>query len=174
MQFFTRVYTQKPIRTTLWCDWNRADEEMHIRRSIWHRHEGSPKTAQSVGLVAVSAELREILLALWCKQGSPLDGYILAGKKGRPIILDNLAKRSIRDRLNELNKDAAEGEELTWPGWYSLRRFHGTAVREQSNLETTSKALRNSKAVADKHYVKPESVLPDVRKAVTAAVAGLA
>ena len=60
-----------------------------------------------------------------------------------------------------------------WPGWYSLRRFHGTAVRAESNLETTSRALGNSKAVADKHYVKPAEVLPDVRKAVNGAVSGL-
>jgi hypothetical protein len=36
-----------------------------------------------------------------------------------------------------------------------------------------SRALGNSKAVADKHYVKPEEVLPDARKAVNEAVSGL-
>jgi putative DNA primase/helicase len=35
------------------------------------------------------------------------------------------------------------------------------------------RALGNSKAVADRHYVKPEEVLPDVRKAVNGAVSGL-
>jgi hypothetical protein len=66
-----------------------------------------------------------------------------------------------------VNKETVEKDEntvLTWPGWYSLRRFHGTAVRAESNLETTSRALGNSKAVADKHYVKPEEVLPDRQK----------
>jgi len=76
-----------------------------------------------------------------------------------------MAKRTIRHRLKELGHG--------WHGWYSLRRFHGTAVRAESNLETTSRALGNSKAVADKHYVKPEEVLPDVRKAVNEAVSGL-
>jgi hypothetical protein len=109
--------------------------------------------------------LREVLLALWRVQGSPLDGYILRGRNGKPANLDNLAKRSIRRRLKELG--------LTWVEWYSLRRFHGTAVRAESNLETTSRALGNSKAVADKHYVKPDEVLPDVRKAVNDAVSGL-
>jgi len=87
-----------------------------------------------------------------------------------------LAKRTIRPRLEVMNNEAAskgEKAELNWPGWYSLRRFHGTAVRAESNLETTSRALGNSKAVADKHYVKPEEVLPDVRKAVNDAVSGL-
>jgi hypothetical protein len=81
------------------------------------------------------------------------------------VILDNLAKRSIRRRLRELG--------WTWVEWYSLRRFHGTAVRAESNLETTSRALGNSKAVADKHYVKPDEVLPDVRKAVNSVSSGL-
>ena len=110
------------------------------------------------------------------EQDSPLGGYILAAPGGKPVILDNLAKRSIRPRLEEVNKEAANGgekSELSWPGWYSLRRFHGTAVRAESNLETTSRALGNSKAVADRHYVKPEEVLPDVRKAVNDAVSGL-
>ena len=36
-----------------------------------------------------------------------------------------------------------------------------------------SKALGNSKAVADKHYLKSTEVLPDVRRAVTEAMDGL-
>ena len=60
-----------------------------------------------------------------------------------------------------------------WRGWYALRRFHGTQVRVESNLETTAKALGNSKAVADRHYIKPQNVLPDVRRAVNDALSGL-
>ena len=43
----------------------------------------------------------------------------------------------------------------------------------KADRETSAKALRNSKAVADKHYIKPTTVLPDVRKAVNSAVSGL-
>ena len=41
------------------------------------------------------------------------------------------------------------------------------------SLQTVSKALGNSPTIADKHYVKPQEVLPDVRKAVNDAVSGL-
>jgi len=34
----------------------------------------------------------------------------------------------------------------------------------KADSETSAKALGNSKAVADKHYIKPTTVLPDVRK----------
>jgi integrase len=154
-----------------WEEWNRAEQHIAVNRGVWHRIVGDTKTPQSIRFVTVTAELREILLALWKVQGSPIAGYILAGPKGQPVILDNLAKRSIRWQLEKVNKK--ENSHLTWPGWYALRRFHGTAVRTESNLETTSKALGNSKAVADRHYVKPKAVLPDVRKAVNDALSGL-
>src|SRR5262249_25873250 len=148
-----------------WEDWDRVNEQIKIVRSVWHAIEDTTKTRQSERFVAVSAELREILLALWKFRGQPASGYILAGRCGKPTNLDNLAKRSIRRRLLKLG--------LAWPEWYSLRRFHGTAVRAQSKLQTVSKALGNSPTIADKHYVKPEEVLPDVRKAVNDAVSGL-
>ena len=132
-------------------------------------------------------ELRDIVLDLWNAQKCPLGGYILAGpRKKQPVNLDNLAKRSIRDALNvcAVCKSPAsakhEGHEYrrdeslpTWPEWYALRRFLGTQVRMQADTETASKALGNSKEVADRHYIKPTEVLPDVRKAVKSAVSGL-
>jgi hypothetical protein len=42
-----------------------------------------------------------------------------------------------------------------------------------SDSETSAKALGNFKAVADRHYIKPETVLPDVRRAVNDALSGL-
>ena len=81
------------------------------------------------------------------------------------MVLDNLAKRVIRPALKKAK--------LTWKGWYALRRFHGTKVRMKSNSETGAKALGNSKEVFDKHYLKPDAVLPDVRPAVKRAVSGL-
>jgi hypothetical protein len=75
-----------------------------------------------------------------------LDGCILAGpRRNKLVILDNLAKRTIRARLEEVNRK--EKSNLARPGWYSLRRIHGTAVRAESNLETTSRALGNSEGL---------------------------
>jgi hypothetical protein len=107
-------------------------------------------------------------LDLWRAQGSPISGYILAGRgKGQPVNLDNMARLTIVPIL-------ARDESLPrWHGWYSLRRFVGTEVRMKADSETSAKALGNSKAVADKHYIKPQTVLPDVRKAVNDAVSGL-
>jgi hypothetical protein len=169
-----------------WEEWDRAKQHIGVKRSVWHRVVGTTKTKQSERFVAVTDELREILLDLWKAQGSPIAGYILAGRKGQPIILDNMSKRSIVPALSRCSvckaAESAEhkGHEFrrdetlpVWHGWYSLRRFVGTEVRMKADSETSAKALGNSKAVADKHYIKPSTVLPDVRKAVNDAVSGL-
>lgn len=62
---------------------------------------------------------------------------------------------------------------VEWRGFYSLRRYHGTEVQAQSDDEAAAAALRNTKAVARKHYLKPAAVLGHVRRAVNAASVGL-
>ena len=148
-----------------WEEWDRAKQHIAIRRAVWHNVVGTTKTEQSERYVTVTEELREILLALWKEQGMPLGGYILAGKQGQSVNLDNMAKRVIVPAL----KDAG----AEWHGWYSMRRFLGTQVRMHADSETSAKALGNSRAVADRHYIKPETVLPDVRRAVNDALSGL-
>ena len=148
-----------------WEEWDRNAQHIHVRRSIWHREEGEPKTQASVRFVTVTDELRGILLDLWNARSCPMGGFIFAGRKGQPINLDNMAKRAVRPALKEAK--------IEWKGWYALRRFHGTEVRMHADSETSAKALGNSKAIADKHYIKPTTVLPDVRKAVKDAVSGL-
>jgi len=132
---------------------------------VWHTVEGSTKTAQSDRFVAVTSELRGILLVLWKSEGSPIDGYVLARSDGRRSNLDNMSKRTIIPTLKKAG--------IEWPAWYSLRRFHATQVRGQSSSDTAAKALGNSREVADKHYIRPSEVLPDVRRAVNDGLRGL-
>jgi integrase len=175
------------IRGLKWSDWDRSAEQIHIQRSVWRAVETTPKTKQSVRFLAIHPELRAILLDLWASQKRPIDGYILAREGGGRVNLDNESKRVILPAFSRCasckkSKDEKhEGHAYTrdeslpeWQGWYSLRRFHGTQIEQQSgSTETMSKALGNSKAVADAHYSKPTEVRPDVRRAVNAALAGL-
>ena len=118
-----------------------------------------------------------------------LAGYVLVRSDGGRVNLDNMAKRTIvpalrccsichKSELKHGETDHAfelSASSLQWHGWYSLRRFHGTQVRQQcDNSDTAAKALGNSKKVFDKHYDKSTEVLPDVRKAVNSAMRGLA
>jgi integrase len=154
-----------------WEDWDRAEQHITINRSVWHTKVGTPKT-EKTRLVTVDDQLRGILLDLWNAKGRPISGYVLrgvrknkSGAKDHALNLDNLAKRVIRPALLKTG--------LSWPGWYSLRRFHGTQVRMKSNIETAADAMGNTKEVAKKHYIKPAAVPPDVRRAVKSAVSGL-
>ena len=154
---------------------------------MWHAIEGTTKTEKSNRMVTVTDELRQILTALWESQRCPISGYILARSDGGRVNLDNMSKRDIRPAFSrcavckQLESDEHKGHAFErdetlprWHGWYSVRRFHGTQVREHSdNSDTMAKALGNSKAVADKHYLKNLEVLPDVRKAVNDAMRGL-
>jgi len=83
-----------------------------VNRSVWHREVGTTKTEQSERLVAINDELREILLDLWKSKGSPIGGYILAGRKNHPVILDNLAKRIIVPALESV-RSAANQKPIT-------------------------------------------------------------
>ncbi|HKW31623.1 MAG TPA: hypothetical protein VJN92_01365 [Candidatus Acidoferrum sp.] len=148
-----------------WEEWDRAEKQIHVCRSIWHRVVSTPKTEKSVRFVTVTDELRAILLDLWNAKGCPFSGYILAGRNDWPVILDNLTKRVIQP--------AAEKASIAWKECYALRRFHGTEVRMKSNGKTAAEALGNSQAVFEKHYDKPTSVYPDVRRAVNDAFSGL-
>jgi integrase len=170
-----------------WEEWDRTASQIKIVRSVWHAVEGTTKTKQIKRFVTVADELRAILLDLWVSQGSPIAGYILAHAKGERVNLDNMSKRAIRPALSRcgvcLEPEVSEHEGHAfkrdsslpeWAGWYSLRRFHGTQVRQESgNSETMAKGLGNSKEVADNHYLKSTGVLPDVRKAVNLATRGL-
>ena len=157
-----------------WEEWDRKNRRILVARSVWHKEVGTPKTKKT-RFVAVEGGLPEILEALWNEQGCPISGYILrgvrktkSGIKDHPIILDNLAKRVIRPALEKAKEgmEQAQADLLTWKGWYSLRRFHGTDVTMESDAETGANALGNSKAVLKKHYLKPTDVLPAVRQAV--------
>jgi len=79
-----------------WEEWDRAEKQIRVCRSIWHRAVTTPKTENSKRFVAVGDDLLELLLDLWNWKGCPISGYILSGRKDWPVILDNLTKRVIR------------------------------------------------------------------------------
>jgi integrase len=176
------------IRGLRWEEWDRAAAQIQVVRNVWHAVEGTLKTVESNACVAVTSELHQILLDLHEDQGSPIRGYILARADGGRVNLDNMAKRDIVPSLNRCavchkmeSEHAKAGHQFSrdetlprWTGWYSFRRFHATAIRKESgNSDTMARALRNTKEVATAYYLKSTEVLPDVRKAVDAAMAGL-
>lgn len=47
-----------------WEEWDTVKQHIHVCRAVWHMHVGTTKTEQSERFVAVTDELRDILLDL--------------------------------------------------------------------------------------------------------------
>jgi integrase len=105
--------------------------------------------------------LRSILAELREADGNPASGPILRGPKaGRPLELNNLARREVRDILKEAK--------IEWHGWYSLRRGIATTVHNLEKDPMAAKGLLRHSSVltTQKHYIKevPETTLSAMRK----------
>jgi integrase len=116
---------------------------------------------QAYGTLDVTRLLVEWLLVLRELEGNPQSGPILRGPLGKPLNLDNLAKRTVRPIL------AAKG--LRWHGWYALRRGIATLLNsvEKDNAMAAKGLLRHtSVATTQKHYIKdvPEVTLQAMEK----------
>jgi YD repeat-containing protein len=83
-------------------------------------------------------------------------GFILLGPKGKPMNLNNLAKRVIRPALAKKN--------IPWAGWYTLRRGIGTlATALDSDLAAKGWLRRANVATTHQFYIK--DVPPETQRA---------
>jgi integrase len=141
--------------------WENFDgKHLYVRHSIWRTHATEPKTAESKKPVPIIDPLRSILKELRELEGNPQSGPILRGPLGKPLNMDNLAKRTVRPIL------AAEG--LKWHGWYALRRGIATLLNSVEKDAMAAKGLlrHTSVATTQKHYIKdvPEVTLQAMEK----------
>lgn len=130
-------------------------KRLMILQSIWHTHTTEPKTFSSKKPVPIIEPLRSILLALHDEDKNPTSGPILRGPSGKPLNLDNLARREIVPVLT-----AAKVE---WHGWYALRRGIATLLSAVEKDPMAAKGLLRHASVTTtlEHYVKevPEITL---------------
>jgi integrase len=146
------------IRGARWEDYDGA--RLVIRQTIWHTHVNDPKTRSSEHPVPVIEPLRSILSARRAADKNPASGPILRGPSGKPLNLDNLAKRVIVPTLG--------AAKLQWHGWYALRRGIATLVSSIEKDPMAAKGLLRHASVAPtlEHYVKevPEVTLKAMNK----------
>lgn len=119
-----------------------------IHQSVWRTYATEPKTADSCKPVPVIEPLRTILAELREADGNPQIGPVLRGPSGKPLNLDNLARREIRPLLS------AAG--LAWHGYYMLRRGIATLLRSVEKDSMAAKGLlrHSSVATTERHYIK--------------------
>ena len=94
-------------------------------------------------------------------EGNPISGTILKGESGKPLNLDNLARRVVIPTLK------AAG--IIWQRWYSLRRGIGTLTSTIARDPQAAKGtLRHSNlSTTMTHYIKD---VPEVTELAMAAV----
>jgi len=136
---------------------------LNVRQSIWRSHATEPKTAESCNPVPVIDPLRTLIVELRMADGNPEVGPILRNYAGKPLNLDNLAKRIGRPIL------LAAG--LKWHGWYALRRGIATLVNPVEKDAMAAKGLlrHTSVIITQKHYIKevPETTRKAMEKIET-------
>ena len=133
-------------RGVRWQDFD--GKRLNVRQSIWRTHATEPKTAESCNPVPIIDPLRSLLGEIRIADGNPEAGPILRSPLGKPLNLDNLAKRKVRPIL------AAAG--LDWHGWYALRRGIATLVNAVEKDAMAAKGLLRHASVTttQKHYIK--------------------
>jgi integrase len=143
-------------RGAKWEDYD--GQTLTVRHSVWHTHETDPKTAASAKPVPIIDPLRTILAELRKAEGYPARGPILRGPSGKPLNLDNVAKRRLMPALRnpENYPQPYKAELLAWHGWYSLRRGIATLTSSISRDPMAAKGLLRHSSVNTTlaHYIK--------------------
>ncbi|HVO63466.1 MAG TPA: tyrosine-type recombinase/integrase, partial [Terriglobales bacterium] len=132
---------ESELRGLQWADYD--GQFLDVQRSVWRTHVGDVKTDESKKKVPVIDPLRKILDAHRRRDGA--SKWIFAGDKmGRPLHLDNLARRIIRPVVGD-----------RWHGWHAFRRGLGTVLFDLGvPAEIAAVILRHADAsITIEHYI---------------------
>ncbi len=149
-------------RAAKWADYDAEKGILCVSRSIWRTHLSDPKTEQSVAPVPVARTLADILAEL-----PRTSEFILAGPKGRPVDLHNLARRVVVPNLERCavcremkSNHKKAGHEFNldeplpkWRGWYG--RGCATLATSLDSALAAKILLRHSDIqTTAAHYIK--------------------
>ncbi|MCU1299108.1 MAG: phage integrase [Acidobacteriaceae bacterium] len=134
------------LRGLDWKDY--ADAELRISRSVWSQEVSDPKTRKSKSPIPVISPLASFLERHRQAARSPQHGWIFAASNGRPLHLDNLARREIKPLLKKAG--------LSWHGWHAFRRGLATNLYGVGTPDKTIQAIMRHANLPTtmNHYVK--------------------
>jgi integrase len=133
------------------------DEEslgvLQVMSSVWRSHVGSPKTERSKAPVPVIPQLADRLRTHWITCGRPAEGPIFANSLGKPLDLDAMYRRQMKDVLTKAG--------VEWVGWHGFRRGLASNLNRLGVDDSVIQAiLRHSDvSVTQRCYIK--TVPPD-------------
>jgi integrase len=123
-----------------------TDNQLNVRRTIWHGQEGPPKTMarrDAVPLLPIVADA----VAGHRKQ-NPGTTWVFEGPFVRPLDMATLGSKRIKSALAESG--------VEWNGWHAMRRGFATRLHEAGVQDKVIQSLmrHSSLSVTMKHYVK--------------------
>ena len=132
--------------------------QLLVSRSVWRGFVGDPKTEKSKAPVPVIPQLAKRLVAHRKTCANPFNGPIFANSFGRPLDLDGLRKRQMKNVLKEAG--------IAWFGWHAFRRGLATNLNRLGVDDSIIQAiLRHSTvAVTQNCYIK--TARPDAVEAM--------
>lgn len=137
-----------------WDDF--SGSELRVSRSVWHRLITEPKTERAKAPVPVIPRLASMLDAY---RRVPATGYIFESRSGRPLDLDNLARREIVTIFTV--------NQIPWLGWHAFRRGLATNLHSLGVDDKTIQGIlrHSSLSTTQAIYIK---VLPSDAQAAMA------
>jgi integrase len=124
---------------------------LYVTRSIWRNVVAEPKTEKSKAPVPVIPQVADRLAAHRKMCGNPFAGPIFVNGLGRPLDLDGLYQRAMREVLQKAG--------ITWTGWHGFRRGLASNLNRLGVDDSIIQGiLRHSTVVTTQnHYIKTVS-----------------
>jgi integrase len=119
------------IRGLRWEDFN--GKELSVSRSMWNGEVTEPKTARSKAPIPLVKQLADALGVHRQRMGVLAVGPIFQAGNGKPLNLDNLARRTIARALR--------GTGVDWHGWHGFRRGLATTLHQLGVDDKTIQAI---------------------------------
>ncbi len=135
-----------------------SDEQLNVRRTIWHGIEGEPKTKARKDSIPLLPIVAKALKAH--RKTNPGTKWVFEGPNVKPLDMATLGSKGI--------KSALKGSGVDWHGWHALRRGFATRLHEAGVQDKIIQALmrHSSLSVTMKNYVKatPEANVEAMRR----------
>ncbi len=158
------------LRGIRWEDYK--DGQIHVSQSVWNGHTSEPKTRKSKAPVPIIKPLADALRAYAEREGKPANGPIFRASNGKPLNLDNIARRviipalQVRSVCRQAKADhKADGHAFEldqtlpkWHGWHSFRRGLATNLNRLGVDDKTIQAILRHSNIATTMNIYVKSV----------------
>jgi integrase len=148
---FYRLLAETGLRAGEICGltWGDVDLErcrLRVRESVWQGRCGSPKSAASIRLVFLSAQLAEALQSHRGQGGSDSVRFVFETRKGTPWNADDLLKRKFYPLLDALK--------IPRGGLHAFRRFCATESSRLVGIKVVQETMGHvSEETTLNHYI---------------------